>query len=269
MHLADYSFGEVQKGWAEDLGSDSGALQGSGVTVASQKLGDAEAGRVYSYEVAATVEDIDRQAISKTDSRLVFSSEQLLGAKITSDTSSEDSLYFVKKGQPFTLKVVSVDADGKPYPTGAVKGRLIREDWKLVRQLTVGGMVDTHYEKQEVVEKEFSVSPGSHGVRRSLPRRKRARTQSRSRARTGKNGTASHGFPSIQQEWTRSSGRDRTNEGSRSCRTRNCTPPVTARSFSSRALLRAARIWSAWRGTACWRRRHSILQAVLPPSTST
>jgi len=157
--LADYSFGEVQKGWAEDLGSDSGALQGSGVTVASQKLGDAEAGRVYSYEVAATVEDIDRQAISKTDSRLVFSSEQLLGAKITSDTSSEDSLYFVKKGQPFTLKVVSVDADGKPYPTGAVKGRLIREDWKLVRQLTVGGMVDTHYEKQEVVEKEFSVSP--------------------------------------------------------------------------------------------------------------
>ena len=157
--FADYTFGEVQKGWAEDLGSDSGPLQGNGTAVASQKLGDAEPGRVYSYEVAATVEDIDRQAISKTDSRLVFSSEQLLGAKITSDPGSEDSLYFVKKGQPFTLKVVSVDPDGKPYPAGAVKGRLIREDWKLVRQLTVGGMVDTHYEKQDVVEKEFSVSP--------------------------------------------------------------------------------------------------------------
>src|SRR5208283_3541926 len=91
--LADYTFGDVEKGWAEDMASDSGSLGGTGATVASQKLGDGDKGRVYSYEVVATVEDIDRQAISKRDSRLVFSSAQLVGAKLTTDAKSEDSLY--------------------------------------------------------------------------------------------------------------------------------------------------------------------------------
>jgi hypothetical protein len=158
--LADYTFGDVEKGWAEDQASDSGSLTGVGEMVASQKLGDGEKGRVYSYEVVATVEDIDRQAISKKDSHLVFSSEQMLGAKLTTDAKSEDSLYFVTKGQPFSLKVVSVDPDGKAYPSSAVNGRLLREDWKLVRELTVGGMVDTRYEKEVVEEKTFTVKPG-------------------------------------------------------------------------------------------------------------
>ena len=158
--LADYTFGDVEKGWAEDLTSDSGSLAGTGETVASQKLGDGDKGRVYDYELAATVEDVDRQAISKQDSRLVFSSEQLLGAKLTADAKSEDSLYFVTKGQPFTLKVVSVDPDGKPSASAPVQGRLVRENWKLVRELTVGDMVDTRYEKEEVEEKTFTVRPG-------------------------------------------------------------------------------------------------------------
>ena len=106
------------------------------------------------------MEDIDRQAISKSDSRLVFSSQQLLGALISSSPQADDSLYFVQKDTPFTLKVVSVDPDGKPYPSGEVKGRLLREDWKLVRERAVGGMIDTHYEKEEVQEKDFSVKPG-------------------------------------------------------------------------------------------------------------
>jgi uncharacterized protein YfaS (alpha-2-macroglobulin family) len=157
--LSDYAFGEVEKGWAEDLGSDSGDLAGNGVTTAAQKIADTEKGRVYSYEVVATVEDIDRQAISKRDSRLVFTSAQLLGAKLTSGAKSDDSLYFVKKGEPFTLKVVSVDPDGKPYPSGEIAGRLIREEWKLVRQLSVGGVIDTRWEKEEVAEKGFTVRP--------------------------------------------------------------------------------------------------------------
>ena len=158
--LWEYTFGDVEKGWAEDMASDSGSLAGTGVTVTSQKLSDGDKGRVYNYELVATVEDIDRQAISKSDSRLVFSSEQMLGGKLTSDTKSENSLYFVTKGQPFTLKVVSVDPDGTPYLSAAVSGRLLREDWKLVRELTVGGTVDTRYEKEEVEEKTFTVKPG-------------------------------------------------------------------------------------------------------------
>jgi uncharacterized protein YfaS (alpha-2-macroglobulin family) len=158
--LSEYTFGDVEKGWSEDQASDSGALTATGEIVASQKLGDGEKGRVYSYEIAATVEDIDRQAISKSASQLVFSSEQMLGGKLTSDAKSEDSLYFVTKGQPFTLKVVSVDPDGAPSPSSAVSGRLVREDWKLARELTVGGMVDTRYEKEIVEEKTFNVKPG-------------------------------------------------------------------------------------------------------------
>ena len=158
--LADYTFGDVEKGWAEDMASDSGSISGTGVTVASQKLGDGDKGRVYTYEVVGTVEDIDRQAISKRDSRMVFSSEQMLGARLTSDAKSDDSLYFVTKGKPFTLRVVSVDTDGKPYASGPVQGRLVREDWKLVRELAVGGMVDTRYEKEVVEEKTFTLKPG-------------------------------------------------------------------------------------------------------------
>ncbi len=158
--LADYTFGDVQKGWSEDLASDSGALTGAGPTVASQKLGDGEKGRVYAYEVVATVEDIDRQAISKRDWRVVFSSEQMIGGKLTPDAKSNDSLYLVTKGQPFTLKVVSVDPDGRPYAAAPVSGKLIREEWSLVRERSVGGMVDTHYERQDVVEKSFTVKSG-------------------------------------------------------------------------------------------------------------
>ncbi|HTZ50895.1 MAG TPA: Ig-like domain-containing protein, partial [Spirochaetia bacterium] len=158
--LADYTFGDVEKGWPEDQGSDSGSLTGTGVVTAAQKLGDGEKGRVYTYEVAATIEDIDRQAISKTAAATVFSSEQMVGAKLTANAKSDDSLYFVTRGQPFTLKVVSVDADGTPYRSGPVSGRVVREEWKLVREASVGGQVDTRYEKEQVEEKTFSVQPG-------------------------------------------------------------------------------------------------------------
>ncbi len=158
--LSQYTFGDVQKGYSEDLGSDQGSLSGTGEVTAAQKLADGDAGRIYDYEIVGTIEDVDRQAISKTGSVTVFSSEQMLGAELTSNPKSEDSLYFVTEAQPFTLKVVSVDPDGSPYRSGPVQGRLIREEWKLVRELTVGQAVDTHYEKQDVEEKTFTVQPG-------------------------------------------------------------------------------------------------------------
>ncbi len=154
-----YTFGDVEKGWAEDLTSDSGSLPSNGIVEAPQKLGDAEKGRVYTYEMVATVQDIDRQAISTRDARTVFSSAQQLGAKLTADAKSDDALYFVTKAVPFTLKVVSVDPDGVAYPASAVSGALIREEWKLVREAAIGGEVDTRYEKQDVVEKTFTVNP--------------------------------------------------------------------------------------------------------------
>jgi hypothetical protein len=158
--LSPYSFGTVTRAYPEDLGTQSGALSGNGTVTAAQALADGDKGRVYDYQVAATIEDVDRQAISTADSRLVFSSDQLIGALISSSQTADDSLYFVQKDVPFTLKVVSVDPDGKPYPSGDVHGSLLREDWKLVRERGVGGMIDTHYEQEEVTEKEFTVKPG-------------------------------------------------------------------------------------------------------------
>ena len=98
--LADYSFGDVQRGWAEDLGSDSGSLGGDGTVVAAQKLGDGEKGRVYTYELVATIEDIDRQAISRRAAGLVFSSECLLGARLTSGARSDDVAVLREEGNP-------------------------------------------------------------------------------------------------------------------------------------------------------------------------
>ncbi len=158
--LSPYSFGAVTRAYPEDLGTQSGALSGNGTVTATQPLADGDKGRVYDYEVVATIEDVDRQAISTRDSRVVFSSDQLLGALVSSSPTADDSLYFVQKDVPFTLKVVSVDPDGKPYPSGDVTGRLLRDDWKLVRERGVGGMIDTHYEQEEVTEKEFTVKPG-------------------------------------------------------------------------------------------------------------
>jgi uncharacterized protein YfaS (alpha-2-macroglobulin family) len=159
--LADYSFGDVQKGWPEDEGSDAGAIEPPGTVTAAQKLENGNKGRVYSYEVVATIEDIDRQAMSKSDSRLVFTSQQLLGAKITADARSNASLYLVSRGQPFALKVVSVDPDGKPLPASTVSGRLIREEWSLVREAAAGGYIGTHYEQKDVVEREFGLRTGA------------------------------------------------------------------------------------------------------------
>ncbi len=158
--LSPYTFGAVTRSYPEDLGTQSGALSGNGTVTATQPLADGDKGRVYDYEVVATIEDVDRQAISARDSRVVFSSDQLLGALVSSSPTANDSLYFVQKDVPFTLKVVSVDPDGKPYPSGDVTGRLLRDDWKLVRERGVGGMIDTHYEQEEVTEKEFTVKPG-------------------------------------------------------------------------------------------------------------
>ncbi len=175
--LADYSFGDVEKGWPEEQASDSGPISTGGVTTAKQSLQDADPGRVYTYDLEATVQDVDRQAISGRASATVFASQQLLGAKITSDPSSDDSLYFVTKGDPFTVKVVSVDPDGKPYPSGAVQGKLTREEWAPVREAGVGGDVDTHWEQQLTVETDVYRDagsalwqrPGRHAEGRLLP----------------------------------------------------------------------------------------------------
>lgn len=131
--LAGYRFATAVRTRAEELESGSGEIAGDGTVSFKQPLSDAAAGQVYSYEVTATVEDADRQALSARGTALVFPSDLLLGAKIVAGRAAEDPLYFVRTGEAFTLKAAAADPDGRPAAGGDLSGVLGREEWKPVR----------------------------------------------------------------------------------------------------------------------------------------
>jgi len=154
--FSGYRFAPATHTWAEELGSGSGDLSGDGTVSFKQPLSDADGGRVYSYRVTATVEDADRQALSAQADAVVFSSDLLVGAKIVAGRAAEDSLYFVRKGETFTLKAAVADPEGRPAAGGELSGTLVREEWKLVRQQGFG-QIETRYESEEVKEKTFTM----------------------------------------------------------------------------------------------------------------
>ena len=158
----DEYYGEQFEGYYEDLGRAEGSLGGEGTVTARQKLAEGRPGRVYRYELNATVEDVDRQTVSKSAGLPVFTSELLIGARLASARDREESLYFVTSGIPFFAAFTALDPLGAPY-TGAkeLKGRLLRENWKMVREKGVGGRLDTRWEREEIEEKSFTVGlPG-------------------------------------------------------------------------------------------------------------
>jgi uncharacterized protein YfaS (alpha-2-macroglobulin family) len=158
----DRYYGEPYEGYYEDLGRAEGSLGGDGTVTARQKLAEGRPGRVYRYELNATIQDVDRQAVSKSASLPVFSSELLIGARLAASRDKPDPLYFVSTGVPFAAAVTALDPLGAPYAgTRELKGRLLRENWKMVREKGVGGRLDTRWEREEIEEKSFTVGlPG-------------------------------------------------------------------------------------------------------------
>ena len=158
----DRYYGESYEGYYEDLGRGEGSLGGDGTVTARQKLAEGRPGRVYRYELNATVQDVDRQAVSKSAGLPVFTSELLIGARISAARDKAEALYFVTSGIPFFAALTALDPLGAPY-TGAreLKGRLLRENWKMVREKSVGGRLDTRWEREEIEEQSFTVGlPG-------------------------------------------------------------------------------------------------------------
>lgn len=146
----------------EELSSNEGVLSGDGRVVASQGLSDGQPGRVYEYTITATVEDIDRQAISRQASASVFTSSLLIGARLTQRIDGEESVYFVGEQEPFYVQTCLVQPDGRPYEPAAadadsleIQGRLLRENWKMVRERSVGARVDTRWVREEIEEQRF------------------------------------------------------------------------------------------------------------------
>jgi uncharacterized protein YfaS (alpha-2-macroglobulin family) len=158
----DQYYGESYEGYYEDLGRAEGSLGADGTVTARQKLAEGRPGRVYHYELNATVQDVDRQAVSKSAGLPVFTSELLIGARLSSSRDKADALYFVTSGIPFFAAFTALDPLGAAY-SGAreLKGRLLRENWKMVREKGVGGRLDTRWEREEIEEKSFTVGlPG-------------------------------------------------------------------------------------------------------------
>ena len=82
--LSPYTFGAVTRAYPEDLGTQSGSLSGNGTVTATQPLADGDKGRVYDYEVVGNhARTSTGRPSPRSDSRLVFSSDQLLGALIS------------------------------------------------------------------------------------------------------------------------------------------------------------------------------------------
>ncbi|MBN1836575.1 MAG: hypothetical protein JW820_12045 [Spirochaetales bacterium] len=167
--------------YAEDLSAAEGALAGSGVVPAVQELADGRPGRVYRYELTATIEDLDRQAVSRNAGVSVFTSSLLIGARLAAGPGAEQPLYFVEAGKPFTLQACWVRPDGSPYGGGEAAGqappplsvRLLREEWKMVRERSIGGRIDTRWLREEIEEGRFvlEAAPGGDARGRVLATR--------------------------------------------------------------------------------------------------
>jgi uncharacterized protein YfaS (alpha-2-macroglobulin family) len=164
----DYGYYEPNDDAYQELSSAEGQLSGDGTVVATQTLSEGVPGRVYEYTITATVEDIDRQAISRQATATVFTSALLIGARLIEPEGRESSLYFVEAGKPFTLQSCLVRPDGRPFEpepgreeTLQLQGRLLRENWKMVRERSIGGRLDTRWVREEVEERSFHLdAPG-------------------------------------------------------------------------------------------------------------
>ena len=159
--LADYTFGDVEKGWAEDMASDSGSLAGTGVTVASQKLSDGDKGRVYSlrgrrhgggYRPAG---DLEERLAAGLLLRADAGSQAHLRREIR-------GLAVLRDEGPALHSEGGLRGPGRkavPLRRGAAAGSFARTGSSCASSPS-GGMVDTRYEKEEVEEKTFTVKPG-------------------------------------------------------------------------------------------------------------
>ena len=158
----DFGYYDYYEDYYEELSSDEGVLSGDGRVPAVQELSDGQPGRVYEYTITATVEDIDRQAITGQASASVFTSSLLLAARLTQQIDGEESLYFVGEQEPFYVQTCLVQPDGRPYDPAAadvnspeIQGRLLRENWKMVRERSVGARIDTRWVREEIEEQRF------------------------------------------------------------------------------------------------------------------
>jgi alpha-2-macroglobulin len=109
----------------DTLGLDGALRLASQVTLADR----ARAARV---SLITTVADINRQTVGAVTSMLVHP------AAVTIAARSEKESWFWSAGQPQSLLVAAVAADGSPQSGVQVRGALVRREWHTVRRVRRG-----------------------------------------------------------------------------------------------------------------------------------
>ncbi len=143
-----WSFGPV--GWEQErnLSSDSLKLSLQGeANLEVETSGHSLKGKAYRYVVEATVEDLDRQAISASTSAVVHPASWYIGMRTGAGSASYWGSRFVSVGKDILFSLAQVGPDGRLRSAdGKVSLEMIKGSWQAVQQKNVGSRINTRYE---------------------------------------------------------------------------------------------------------------------------
>ncbi|MDC7240463.1 MAG: alpha-2-macroglobulin family protein, partial [Spirochaetales bacterium] len=138
------------RGWEQEknLSSDSSklSLQGKAgleIETTEQSL----KGKAYRYVVEATVEDVDRQAISASTSAVVHPASWYIAARTGSASASRRGSRYVAVDDDLQFSLAQVGPGGESLThEGVLTLEMIKGSWQAAQQKNVGSRINTRYE---------------------------------------------------------------------------------------------------------------------------
>jgi uncharacterized protein YfaS (alpha-2-macroglobulin family) len=136
--------------WEDDQGVEESRLVASGeAELGDQGLLEIKASLVAEKEkdsvmatLEATVQSPSRNAISNRIQTTVHRGEFYIGL--------QPSTSFLEKGKSLSLNVIAVDPQGRSLPGKRLKVKLVKREWRSVRQAGVGRRFRWHTEKEDI-----------------------------------------------------------------------------------------------------------------------
>lgn len=164
----DWRFGTSARAPEQSLSSGEGNLSGAGTaTISESTMNHEVTGAAYRCTLEATVEDIDRQAVSSLASAVVHPADYYLGVRLGKGSTEGWWSRFVAVGDEFTAQVRLVDIFGEEVKlnTPVIMG-LIRGEWRSSAVQGLYGRVDTRWEyvEEEIRREETGLRRGASEV---------------------------------------------------------------------------------------------------------
>lgn len=142
-----------------------GTLSAAGTASIDTPTGGHElAGKPYRYTVEARVEDLDRQVVAHTASRIVHPADHYVAARFVHGSQSGWWSRFVPTGSEVVARAQLVGIDGEALDAeGTLRYGLIRGEWREAQQQGLYGRLNTRWEYVEdtIVEEEAELGDGS------------------------------------------------------------------------------------------------------------